>query len=233
MPNAEKLARNGQYHEAAQLFEQQATCANDPSEKRRFFDSAGRCFESAGELSSAIACFVKADSSRARDAAVNACIKSGHPEYLSNALNQLGRKEDAIRLLTTCSLNLLREGNAPKAQRFCDEALKLDSENGSRLPDGLMSVLVGVVENDPEKINAGIRICQNADYVDSAVADEIVLFATTTLSKFSNVRVISKKPAEGNLRNAACPKCGAPFPELSLRLGSAKCQFCGYQIIEE
>jgi tetratricopeptide (TPR) repeat protein len=227
LPSAEKLAMKGQYLEAAQLFEQRASIAEDPADRCRCLDSAARCYESAGELSSAVTCYVKTGSSRAREAAMNVCTRSGHPEYLSNALNQLGKKEEAIRLLVDCSLNLLIDGKAVEAQKFCAEAMQLDSKNGSRLLDGLGNVLVGTVENDPEKINLGIRICQDADYKDSAVAERITLFASKVLSRFDSVCMTSRRLNTGP---RACPKCGAPLPNRSLLSEVTKCQYCGSEV---
>jgi tetratricopeptide (TPR) repeat protein len=237
LPSAEKLAKKGHYHEAAQLFEQQAICANNPYERSRDFDSAGRCYESAGELSSAVACYVKAGDSRSREIAASVCTRSGHPEYLSAAMSQPGETEDAIRLLIICSLNLLKEGKTSQAQRFGEEAFKLNSANASQLTNGFINVLNGVVENNPEKINAGIKMCQNVDFADSALADEIIPFAREELSKFSNVIVASTKKSEEERPRRAlalvCPKCGAPVLNPILGTGRVKCEYCGTEIVVE
>jgi tetratricopeptide (TPR) repeat protein len=234
LPSAEKLAKKGNYLEAAQLFEQQAASATDVSEKHRCFDSAARCYESAGKLCEAVTCYVKAESSRATEAAMNACARSGHPEYFSAAMSQLGKREEAIRRLITSSLSLLREGKTSQAQEFCDEALRLNSDNVSRLPDGFVNVLNGVDRNDPEKINAGIKICEDVGFADSALADEIILYARKMLSEFSNVRVVSTRRAEnGRLQNLTCPKCGGPLTKNSQDSRVMRCEYCGNAVVVE
>jgi len=226
MPYPEKLAKQGKYQEAAQLFQQRANNAKNSFERRRYFDSAARCYESAGNYASGIVCFLEAENLQA---AINTCVKSKNPKYLSQALTKRVKKREVVRALVVCSLIFLRERNFIDAQKFCEEALGLGGE--SQLPEALMNILVGAIEYDQEKIVDGLKICQTIASEDFDLISEITFIGKNLLSEMPPVTVSAIRQVKQEDRKPVellCSNCKAPFPQQKVYSKVIKCQYCGH-----
>jgi tetratricopeptide (TPR) repeat protein len=224
LPNPEKLAGQGRYQEAAELFRQKAINTKNLFEKRRYFDSAARCYESACEYTSAIYYFLEAEN---LEAAIKTCMKSKNPKNLSQALTQQMKAKEIIQALVTCSLNFIREKNFIDAQKFCEEALSLNDE--SQLPEALMNILIGGREYDREKIVDGLKIAQTITNEDFYLMSEITFIGKNFLSEIPPDHAPSQvKKEERKTVELFCSHCGAPFPQQKLYSKVIKCEYCGH-----
>lgn len=226
MPNPEKLAKQGKYEEAAKLLQQRASNTENPFERRRYFDSAARCYELAGEYAASIACFLQAENLQA---AINVCTKSKNPKYLSQASTHRVKAREVVRALVVCSLNFLRERNLIVAQKFCEEAIALSSR--SPLPEALMNILVGAIEYDQGKIVDGLKIGQAVDSEDFDLMSEIAFIGKNLLSEMPSVQASSVRQVvqeERKVVELLCSNCRAPFPQQKVYSKVIKCEYCGH-----
>jgi len=219
LPNPEKLAKQGKFDEAAKLFYEKASTTKSIFEKRRYLDSAARCYESAGEYSLATKCFLEAGN---LEAALKAGIKSRKPEEFSKALIHHRNIKEAVSFLMTCSLDLMERKNFVDAKKFCEEALRIEQ---SPLPEALMNVINGVIENSSEKIVNGLRISRNISE-SSDLATKITFIAKSILAELSPAQLEvshkEKKPVVSR-----CPNCGALLPRQRTYSDTVQCPYCG------
>lgn len=223
MSSPEKLIKQGRFYEAAQIFHQKADNAKSIFEGRRYLDSAARCYESANEYSSAVMCFLEAGN---LEAALKACIKSKDPKPLSRTLLQRGKPKEAVRSLIICSLNFFKERNFIEAKNFCEEALNIGH---SQLPEALINVIEGVIENDPEKISTGLKIGQTASGEDFDLISEITFIAKNALAEITPAQLMVTPKTVQEERKLAplyCPNCGAPFSKQKAYSKVIQCDYC-------
>jgi len=222
LPDPEKLAKQGKYKEAAELFQQRANGTKNLFERRRYLDSAARCYETAGDYASAIRCFLEVENF---ETAINACMKCKNPKYLTQALTQQTKKE-VVRALVICSLNFLREQNFIDAQIFCEEAISLN--DGSQLPEALINILIGCKEYDRERIIDGLKITQDIVNEDVDLVSEIAFIGKNLLSEIPQTQSSQVLNEQKKQNELFCSRCGAPFPKHKLYSKVIKCEYCGY-----
>lgn len=220
MPNPEKLAKQGKFYEAAKSFYEKANTTKSIFKKRRYLDSAARCYESAGEYFLATKCFLEAGN---LEAALKAGMKSKKPEDLSKALIHHRNTEEALSFLITCALDLMKQQNFVDAKKFCEEALRIEQ---SPLPEALMNIINGVIENSSEKIVNGLKISRAISEKNHDLATKITFIAKSILAEFSPAQLdVSRKEKKPVI--SRCPNCGALLPKKKTYSDTVQCPYCG------
>lgn len=147
MPNPEKLAKEGRFLEAAKAYQERAMEQKDEHKRRRFLNFAGRYYESVGEFSFAVKCFLESGDA---DRALGSAVKARNPKVLSNALVEAGYKEeDVVRLLLKCGLLLVDARMFAEAHLFAKEAYGFGH---GVLAEALMTLIDGYMLGSAEKI---------------------------------------------------------------------------------
>ena len=217
MPNPEKLVKKGHFFEAAKIYHERAVQERDDHKKRRFLNFAARYYESAGEFSLAIKCFLE---SKDMDRALASAIKAKNAKILSNALfEEEHKQEEIVMLLLKCGLGLVEAKEFVQAHAFAKEAYGLGH---SAIAEALLTFIDGCVQSSPEKVTASIRALQIPSESDS-LAREISFVANKFLTSMPKVT--------GNTKEIPthCPECGAPLP--AKRKGRViECEYCGYPV---
>jgi len=217
LPSPEKLAKEGKFLEAAKLYEEQALQTKDVYKKRRFLNFAARCYESAGEFSLAVKCFLESGDS---DAALSSAVKVKNAKIVSDAVVAAGRKEGATEFFLRCVLRFVEEREFDVARSFCKETLQLGH---SSLAEALLSEIDGVMEGKAEKVASGIKIAQSSGE-DIELTKEIGFVGNKFLA---NMPKIQSEVREVPTR---CPECGAPLP-VHMRHGKViECEYCGFTV---
>lgn len=217
MPNAEKLAKKGHFSEAAKIYYDRATHETDEHKKRRFLNFAARYYESAGEFSLAVKCFL---GSKDVDRALISAVTAKNPKILSNALAETGYEQDEIvRLLLKCGLRLVESRKFAEANAFAKEAYGFKH---SIMAEALLNLIDGYMQSSSEKIAASSKVLQIPSESDP-LAREIGFVADKFLASMPKITIEAKEiPTH-------CPECGAPLP--ARRKGKViECEYCGYPV---
>ena len=217
MPNPEKLAKKGHFFEAADIYRERAVQEKDEPKKRRFLNFAARYYESAGEFSLAIKCFL---ASKDLDRALSSAVIAKNAKILSNALIESGYKqEEVVRLLVRCGLKLVSEKEFAEAQTFAKEAYGFGH---SVIAEALLDLVEGYMQSNSEKVAVSAKTVQILTESDS-LAREIGFLANKFLIS------IPKIAGETKEMPTHCPECGAPLP--TKRKGRViECEYCGYPV---
>lgn len=217
LPSPEKLAKEGKFLEAAKLYEERALQTKDVHKKRRFLNFAARCYESAGEFSLAVKCFLE---SADVDAALGSAVKVKNAKIVSDAVVEAGRKENAVGFLLRCALRFVEEREFDVTRSFCMEALQFGH---SSLAEALLSVIDGVMEGKAEKVASGVKMAQSSGE-DVELAREIGFVGNKFLANMPKVQ------SEVREVPTRCPECGAPLPA-HMRHGKViECEYCGFTV---
>jgi len=222
LPDPEKLVKQGKYQEAAELFQQKANDSKNSFERRRFLDSAARCYEIIGEYASSIQCYLEVENF---DAVINVCMKCKNPKYLTQSISHQMKKK-IVRALIICSINFFRERNFVDAQIFCEEALSLDG--GSQLLEAFINILFGSKEYDQERIIEGLRIIRDIANDDVDLVSEIAFISKNFLSEIPQTQNSQILKEEKKQKDLFCSHCGAPFPKNKIYSNIVQCEYCGY-----
>jgi len=217
LPKPEELVEMGRFLEAAKLYHKWALEAESTHEKRRFLNFAARCYESAGESSLAVKCFLESGDV---DTALTSAVKAKNPKVLSNALIEVGRKEEAVRFLLRCALRFVEQREFGEARSFCKEAWEFGR---SVLASALINVIDGVMEGKSEKVASSVKMTRVSSE-DVELAREIHFIANKFLANMPKVTSrIKEIPGR-------CPECGAPFPLQKRRGKIIECEYCGFAL---
>jgi hypothetical protein len=217
LPSPKKLVKEGKFLEAAKLYHTRALKTKDEHKRRRFLNFAARCYESAGDFSLAVKCFLESGDV---DSALGSAIKSRNPKFLSNALLDAGRKDDAVRFLLKCTLRLVEERDFEAARSFCKEALEFGH---SGLASALVNIIDGIIEGKSEKVASSVKTTQTSSE-DADLAREINFIANKFLANMPKVSGVVKEVPN------RCPECGAPFPAQKGRGKIIQCEYCGFTV---
>jgi tetratricopeptide (TPR) repeat protein len=217
LPNPEKLVKERRFFDAAKIYHERAVQERDDHKKRRFLNFAARYYESAGEFSLAMKCFLE---SKDLDRALASAVKAKNGKILSNALIEAGYKqEEIVRLLLKCGLRLVEAREFAEAHTFAGEAYGLGH---SAIAEALLTFIDGCVQSSPERVIASIKALQIPSESDS-LAREISFVANKFLTSMPKVSGSAKEiPTH-------CPECGAPLS--AKRKGKViECEYCGYPV---
>jgi hypothetical protein len=217
LPNPEKLAKKGHFLEAAKIYQGRAVQEGDEHKKRRFLNFAARYYESAGEFSLSVKCFLE---SKDVDRALASAVIAKNAKILSNALVEAGYKqEEIVRLLLRCGLKLVEAREFAEAHAFAREAYGFGH---SVVAEAMLGLIDGYVQGSSEKVAASakaLRIPSESDLL----AREIGFVANKFLASMPKVAGQAKEMP------THCPECGAPLP--AKRRGRViECQYCGYPV---
>ncbi len=217
LPSPEKLAKEGKFLEAAKLYEERALQTKDVHKKRRFLNFAARCYESAGEFSLAVKCFLESGDS---DSALDSAVKVKNAKIVSDAVVAADRKEDAVRFFLRCTLRFVEEREFDVARSFCKEGLQFGH---SSLANALLSEIDGVMEGKAEKVASGIKMAQSS-------GEDIEL--TREIGFVGNKFLANMPKAQSEIREVPtrCPECGAPLPAHMRRGKVIECEYCGFTV---
>lgn len=218
LPNSEKLAKEGRFLEAAKIYQERASREKDEHKRRRFLNFAGRYYETAGEYSLSVKCFLE---SRDVDRAVGAAVKAKSPKVLSNAFAEAGYKEEeTVRLLLKCGLQLVEARMFVEAHLFAKEAYGFGH---SVLAEALMGLIDGYMLGSAEKVSASVKAVRVLGESDS-LAREIGFVASKFLAAIP-------KGVSGGVKEfpSHCPECGAPLP-VKRKGKIIECEYCGYPV---
>lgn len=217
MPNPEKLVKKGRFFEAAKIYHERAAQERDEHKKRRFFNFAARYYESAGEFSLAVKCFLE---SKDMDRALVAAVRARNAKILSNALVEAGYKqEDIVKLLLKCGLRLVEAREFAEAHAFAREAYGFGH---SIMAEALLGLIDGYMQGSSEKVAASVKSLRIPSESDS-LAREIGFVANKFLVGMPKVA------GEAKEMPTHCPECGAPLP--AKRKGRViECEYCGYPV---
>jgi len=217
LPKPEELIEEGRFLEAAKLYHEQALQTKNVHERRRFLNFAARCYESAGEFSLAVKCFLESGD---LDRALDSAIKAKNAKILSNALAETGRKEEATKLLLKCALQLVEEREFGLARSFAKETLAFGH---SSLALALINMIDGIIEGKSEKVASSVKVTQVSSE-DADMAREINFVANKFLANMPKVSGgVKKVPTR-------CPECGAPFPQQKRHGRIIECEYCGFTV---
>jgi len=217
MPKPEELVEERRFLEAAKLYQEKALKAKDVHERRRFLNFAARCYESAGEFSLAIKCFLESDDV---DRALASAVKAKNPRVLSNALIETTYKDNAVKFLLKCAVRLVDVQEFGASRSFCKEALEFGR---SDLATALIYAIDGVIEGKSEKVALGLKLTRTS-HEDVGLAREIGFIANKFLAGMPKVSSGVKEVPR------RCPECGAPFPLQKRRGKIIECEYCGFMV---
>ena len=217
LPNPEKLAKRGRFLEAAKIYRERAVQERDEHKKRRFLNFAARYYESAGEFSFAVRCFLE---SKDVDRALASAVMAKNAKVLSNALVESGYKqEEIVRLLLRCGLKFVEAKEFAEAQTFAKEAYGFGH---LVIAEALLGLVEGCMQSSSEKVAASVKTTQILSESDS-LAREIGFLANKFLVSMPKVAGQAKEMP------THCPECGAPLPA-KRKSRVIECEYCGYPV---
>lgn len=215
--NPEKLVKKGRFLEAAQIYYERAKQERDEHKKRRFLNFAARYYESAGEFSLAVKYFLE---SKDMDRALAAAVTAKNPKILSNALVEIGYKqEEIVKLLLRCGLRSVEAREFTEAHQFAREAYGFGHPVTA---EAMLNLIDGYMQSNSEKVANSVKALQIPSESDS-LAREISFVANKFLGSMPKV---AGQPKE---MPTHCPECGAPLPAKQ-KGRIIECEYCGYPV---